>query len=76
MLRENVLEYWTRVTRMIRGHIVQTTCCCKAPGMGRRDCMKANGTKTPCRCACHGQEISKGVRFRQLDGCGEAEQTG
>lgn len=68
MIRQTSLQYWTRVTRMVRGQIVRTTCCCPAAGATRRDCMAANGRKTPCRCACHGHEISRGVRFRQLDG--------
>jgi hypothetical protein len=73
MVREKVHDYWTRVTRMVRGQVVQTTCCCPAPAMGRRDCMSKSGNKTPCRCACHGQKMANGVRFRQLDGGDEAE---
>lgn len=68
MIREKALEYWTRVTRMVRGQIVQTTCCCPAAGASRRECMAANNRKTPCRCACHGHQISNGMRYRQLDG--------
>lgn len=68
MIREKALEYWTRVTRMVRGQIVQTTCCCPLAGASRRECMASNGRKTPCRCACHGHAVDSGVRFRQLDG--------
>lgn len=68
MIREKHLDYWTKVTRMIRGQIVQTTCCCPAPGEGRRDCMMAKHCKTPCACACHGMKLDNfGRRFRQLD---------
>jgi len=59
--------YWTEVKRVIAGEVIQTTCCCAAAGKGRRDCMTAQGNKTPCRCACHGHKTKSGVRFRQLD---------
>jgi hypothetical protein len=68
MIRETYLELWTRVTRMVAGQVVQTTCCCPAAGAGRRDCMRAGGNKNPCRCGCHGHKLKDGVRFRQLDG--------
>ncbi len=70
MIREEVLSSWTRVSRLIRGEVVQTTCCCSplSAGGSRRDCQKVIGNKTPCRCACHGHKLNNGIRFLVADG--------
>ena len=46
-------EFYTEVKQVKDGEVVQTTCCCAAPGATRKGCAIVAGNKTPCRCACH-----------------------
>ena len=65
MITERDGEYWTKVKRLVHvdndqfGELVvkETSCCCKAPGESRRECMTAAGNKTPCRCHCHSKKL-------------------
>lgn len=56
MTWRQVGEFWMEVKRVIGDKVKVTTCCCNVPGMGRKDCQKASGNKTPCRCHCHSEK--------------------
>lgn len=60
-------EHWTEVKRIVNGEVKQTTCCCEAPGMTAKDCMKATGNKTPCRCDCHRGKTGTGKAAGKID---------
>ena len=56
--KTRVHEFWVRTQKIVmdregQPQVKDTTCCCKAPGALRRVCARAQGNKTPCRCACH-----------------------
>ena len=55
-------EYWTVTKRVVDGEVVETTCCCAAPGMPRKLCAAEACHKTPCRCACHRTAAKKAAK--------------
>lgn len=55
-------EFYTEVKRVINGEVVQTTCCCAAPGSTRKGCAVVAGNKSPCGCACHRTKARKAAK--------------
>lgn len=59
MTKRQHTEFHWEIKRVIDGEVLETICCCAAPGSTRKGCAVVAGNKTPCRCACHRTKARK-----------------
>ena len=59
--RRNHLGHWTESKRVVvvggEPVVKQVTCACALAAAPAKDCAKAAGNKTPCRCFCHSKKL-------------------